>query len=87
MVKSFRVLGTSTVFLLLGWTVPADSHQEQQDKPKKQENQQEQDKPAKQDQPKANRQQQQQQARGQQDQQRQQRQQQDNSCSWLGPFL
>jgi hypothetical protein len=40
MVKSLRVIGTSAVFLLLGWTVPADSRQDQQDKPKNQEKQQ-----------------------------------------------
>src|ERR1700730_3493690 len=34
MMKSLRVIGTSALFLLLGWTVPADSHQDQQDKPK-----------------------------------------------------
>ena len=72
MVKSLRVLSTGAVFLLLGWTVPAKSRQDQQDKPKNQEKRQEQDRPSRQDQPQANR---------QQDQQRQQgRQQQDNSA-------
>jgi hypothetical protein len=86
MVKSFRVIGTSAVFLLLGWTVPAGSGQEQQDKPKNQEKHEQQDKPARQDQPHADRQQgqqhqqQQPQANRQQGQQQQkQRQQQDNS--------
>jgi hypothetical protein len=65
MVKSFRVIGTSAVFLLLGWTVPAGSGQEQQDKPKNQEKHEQQDKPARQDQPHADRQQ------GQQHQQQQ----------------
>jgi hypothetical protein len=69
MVKSFRVIGTSAVFLLLGWTVPADSRQEQQDQQAKPPKQEQQAKPEKQ-----------QQAKGQQDQQRQQRQQQDNSA-------
>src|ERR1700736_2745180 len=69
--KSFRVIGISAVFLILGWTAPADSRQEQQDKPKDQEKQQQQAKPARQDQPQANR---------QQDQQQQQRQRQDNSA-------
>src|SRR5260370_93575 len=83
MLKSFRVIGTSTLLLLLGWTVPADSRQEQQDKPKSQEKQQQQDKPAERQQQRQqqdNSAKQQQQARGQQDQQRQQRQQQDNSA-------
>src|SRR5258708_5435249 len=72
MVKSLRVINTAAVFLLLGWTVPVESRQDQQDKPKNQEKRQEQDKPSRQDQPQANR---------QQDQQRQQgRQQQDNSA-------
>jgi hypothetical protein len=63
-VKSFRVIGRSAVFLLLGWTVPADSRQEQQqDKPAEKQKQPAQ--PARQNQP---------QAKGQQDQQRQQRQ-------------
>ena len=85
--KSFRVIGRSAVFLLLGWTVPADSRQEQQqDKPA--EKQQQPAQPARQNQPQAKgqqgqqRQQQQQQARGRQDQQRQQlRQQQDNRAA------
>src|SRR5712664_950891 len=83
MLKSFRVIGTSTLLLLLGWTVPADSRQEQQDKPKSQEKQQQQDKPAERQQQRQqqdNSAKQQPQARGQQDQQRQQRQQQDNSA-------
>ena len=71
MVKSFRIVATSAVFLFLGWGVPADSRQDQQDRPKKEEKQQQQAKPTKQDQ---------QQAKGQQDQQRAQRQQQDNSA-------
>ena len=82
MLKSFRVIGTSTLLLLLGWTVPADSRQEQQDKPKSQEKQQQQDKPAERQQQRQqqdNSAKQQPQARGQQDQQRQKRQQQDNS--------
>jgi hypothetical protein len=90
MLKSRRaIFATSAVLFLLGCAVPADSRQDQQDKPKNQEKRQEQ--PAKQDQPQANRrqdqqqpQQQHQQARGQQDQPRQQQQQQgqqrDNSA-------
>src|SRR6267143_1370633 len=89
MLKSLRaIIATSGVLLLLGWAVPADSRQDQQDKGKGQEKRQEQGKPAKQDQPQANQrqdqqpQQQHQQARGQQDQQRQQgRQQPDNSAN------
>jgi hypothetical protein len=92
MVKSFQVIGAATMFLLLGLTVPADSRQEQQDKPQNQEKQQQPAnpdekqqqpaKPARQDQPQAKGQQgqPQQQAKGQKDQQRQQRQQQDNSA-------
>src|SRR6266852_2585946 len=83
MLKSLRaIIATSGVLLLLGWAVPADSRQDQQDKGKCQEKRQEQGKPAKQDQPQAKQrqdqqpQQQHQQARGQQEQQRQQRQQQ-----------
>src|SRR5260221_181630 len=77
MLRSLRVISTTAVFLLLGWTVPADSRQDQQDKPKNQEKRQEQDKPSRQDQPQANR---------QQDQQRQQRGQQDNrSAQQRGP--
>ena len=73
MVKSLQVISTVAVFLLLGWTVPAESRQDQQDKPKNQEKRQEQDKPSRQDQPQPNR---------QQDQQRQQQQQQrDNSAN------
>ena len=73
MVKSLQVISTAAVFLLLGWTVPAESRQDQQDKPKNQEKRQEQDKPSRQDQPQPNR---------QQDQQRQQQQQQrDNSAN------
>src|SRR5229473_1047953 len=82
MVKSIRVVGLSAVFLLLGWTVPANSRQGQEDKPKNQEKQQQQARPGKQQQgnaPKQERQAkpqgQQQQAKGQQD-----RQQQDNSA-------
>jgi hypothetical protein len=85
MVKSLRVvIATSAVLLVLGWTVPADSGQDQEDKPKNQEKQQRQE-PAKQDQPQANRQQDQrhqqpqQEDRGQQDQRRQQGEQRDNS--------
>lgn len=83
MVKAVRVIGTSALFLLLGWTVPANSRQEPQEKPKNQEKQQQakpgrkQSPPAKaarQDKPQANRQQQQQPAK----QQNQQRQQQAN---------
>jgi hypothetical protein len=87
MLKSFRVIGASAVFLLLGWTVPADSRQEQQDKPKNQERQQQQAKPSRQDQPQANKQQdqqrpqQQRQAKGQQDQQRQQQRQQQGNAA------
>lgn len=87
MLKSFRVIGASAVFLLLGWTVSADSRQEQQDRPKNQERQQQKANPARRDQPRANRRQDQQrqqpqrQGKGQQDQQRQQqRQRQDNSA-------
>src|SRR6266849_1597886 len=87
--KSFRaIVSTSAVLLLLGWAVPADSRQDQQDKGKDQEKRQEQGRPAKQDQPQANKrqdqqpQQEHQQARGPQEQQRQQgRQQQDNSAN------
>ena len=85
MVKSLRVvIATSAVLLVLGWSVPADSRQDQEDKPKNQEKQQRQE-PAKQDQPQANRQQDQrhqqpqQEDRGQQDQRRQQGEQRDNS--------
>ena len=87
MVKSFRIIGTSAVFLLLGWTVPADSRQQQQQQDKPAEKQQQPAKSARQNQPQAKgqqdqqRQQQQQQARGQQDQRtQQQRQRQDNSA-------
>jgi hypothetical protein len=66
-------MGAFSVFLLLGWTVPVDSRQEQQDKPKNAEKQQQQARPARQDQPQANK---------QQDQQRQpQRQQPGNSAN------
>jgi hypothetical protein len=73
MAKSFRVIGASTMFLLLGLSVPAYSRQEQQDKPKNEERQQQQAKPAeKQRQPHAT---------GQQNQERQQsRRQPDNSA-------
>jgi len=64
MVKLFRVIGTSAVLLLLGWTVPAFAGQEPKDQPKEQEKQHE-EKPAKQDQ--------------QHQQKQQQHQQQDNS--------
>src|SRR6266436_3136281 len=94
MVKSLRVINTAAVFLLLGWTVPAESRQDQQDKPKKQEKRQEQDKPSRQDQPQANRQQdqqrqqQQQRARGQQDnrsaQQRSPAQERQQQVAWQG---
>jgi hypothetical protein len=85
MVKSFRVIGAATMFLLLGWTLPADSRQEQQDKPQNQEKQQQQAKSAeKQQQPAKAARQDQPQAKGQQDQpqqqQRQQHWQQDNSA-------
>jgi len=73
MARSFRVIGALSVFLLLGWTVPVDSRQEQQDKPKNEEKHQQSAKPARQDQPQANRQQDQQ-------RQQQQRQQPDNSA-------
>src|SRR5260370_227998 len=72
MLRSLRVISTTAVFLLLGWTVPADSRQEQQDKPKNQEKRQEQDKPSRQDQPQAN---------GQEDRNRQQRGQPDNRAA------
>jgi hypothetical protein len=69
--KSVRViLATSAVLLLLGWSAPADSHQDQQDKGKGQEKRQEQEKSAKQDQRQPNKQQAQQ-SKGQQNQQRQ----------------
>jgi hypothetical protein len=84
MVKSFRIIGASVVFLLLGWTVPGESRQGQQDNPKNQEKQQQEANAPKQEQqakPQGQQQQQhqqQQQAKGQQ--QDQQRQQQDNSA-------
>jgi hypothetical protein len=53
MVKAFRVIGTSALFLLLGWTLPADSRQEQKEKPKGQEKQQENGKPEKKQSPPA----------------------------------
>jgi hypothetical protein len=78
MVKSFRVIGAATMFLLLGLTVPADSRQEQQDKPQNQEKQQPPAKPDEKQQPPAKpARQDQPQAKGQQGQpQQQQRQQQ-----------
>ncbi len=91
MVKSFRIIATFAVFLLLGWVIPAKSLQEQQDHPKEQEKQQEQANPAekRQEPPKAEKQNQQQaskeqdQAHHQQQQakakQNQQQKQQDNS--------
>jgi hypothetical protein len=93
MVKSFRVIATTAVFLLLGWTVPANARQEKQDektrpaqqqeqKPQPQARAPQQQQPKPQQQTSAPQQQQpkpQQQAKGQQDQQRQQSQQQGNS--------
>jgi len=82
--KLIGILSTTALFLILGWNVPADARQEQQDKPK---NQQQQDKPAAQQQQQHQRQQaqapkqQQQQARGQQNQQRQQQRQQQNNSA------
>ena len=80
MLKSFRVIVTSAVLLLLGWTVLAESHQDQKDKPKNQEKQQEQAKPSRQEQPQSQAPRQQQQHQQQQAQGQQQRQQQDNSA-------
>jgi hypothetical protein len=81
MVKVFRVIVASAVLLILGWTIPAHSRQEQQDKPKDQEKQQQQAKPAeKQQQPAKPTRQDQAQADKQHGQQQQQRQQQDNSA-------
>jgi hypothetical protein len=80
MLRSVRVfVATSTVLLLLGWAVPAESRQDQQDKPKNQEKRQE---PANKQQDQRH-QEQHQQAREQQDQQKQTGQQQgqrDNSA-------
>jgi len=46
MVKSVRVVATGIVLLLLGWTVPAFSRQDRQDKSKGPEKQQKQEEPA-----------------------------------------
>ena len=76
--KSVRVITTATLLLLLGWTAPAYSRQDQQDKPKEQEKQHEQAKPAEKPEPQARSAgQDQKQATRQPDQQRQK--QQDNS--------
>lgn len=91
MVKAFQIIGTSALFLLLGWTLPADSRQQpakgqekQQEKGKPEKKQSPPAKAARQDKPQANRQQdqqrqpQQQRAAKQPDQQRQPQQKQAN---------
>lgn len=57
MLKSSRIAVISGVFLLLGWTVPANARQDHKEKPSEQERSQQQDEPARQEQPQANRQQ------------------------------
>jgi hypothetical protein len=75
MVKAFRVIGISAVFLLLGWTVPVGASQDQQDKPQKQE---EHAKPEKQQKAEAPKQQQKANAQKQQGNQQHQQQRQAN---------
>jgi hypothetical protein len=72
MAKSFRIIGTSVVFLFLGLTLPAYSRQGRQDKPRDNEGQQQQARPARQNQQHTKQQQSQQ--GHQQEQQKPQRQ-------------
>jgi hypothetical protein len=76
MLKSFRVIGVSAAFLLLGWTVPAVAQQEKQEEKAKPERQEQQAKPEKQQQARAPQQQKQAKAPQQQQQTKPERQQQ-----------
>jgi hypothetical protein len=58
MVKLFRVIAATSMFLLIGMTIPANAHQEKQEEAKP-ERQEQQAKPQKQEQPKAPKQEQQ----------------------------